>query len=872
MSKPAPGAASNLVRRLAGRRLLARGAILFERLWPALWPPLGLVGLFACLALLRLPELLTPALNLGLLAAVAVGVAALAFRGLRSVRLPDERAADRRLETSSGLIHRPLSVLTDRPAVADSVGAAVWQAHAARAAAQLGRLKVGLPRPGLARRDPRALRYALLLCVLVCVVIAGLDAPARLLAALSPAMPVVAAAPATELQAWITAPAYTRVAPIFLKPQGGAASVPAGSHLTVNVSGGTSMPAASLNERQGHFSALDGSSFQAEWDLVHGGQLAVRRDGRQLAAWTLTVVADQPPTAAWGDKPDRGPSGQQTRLPWQVSDDYGVTGLQAELRLRDRPGAAPLVVAIPLPGTPKSARGVNQQDLTAHPWAGLPVVGQLVARDAANQNGTSAEQMFELAERPFHNPVAQLLIASRKALSLHPDDRADSLQVLDRLMQQPALFNGDAGAFLNLSAIYYLLVRDDGPGAVPDAQAGMWELALHLEEGQTEQSARQLEEARQAARDALERARQQPTDANREALDKRLQELRQVIDRHMQALSEEARRNNDVAPFDPNAAQLSNRDMDRMAEQAQQAAREGRMADAQRQVAELEKMLDQLRNARTQPGDGKQANGRRQRGKQQMGAVQDMIGREAQLLDNAQRRGEQAPGGGPPRSGPSPGGPPPAGASSAAPSPAGRDPAAEREADRRVQQALRRALGELMQQFGDLTGQVPPSLGEADQAMRDSAGRLGQGDDPQAGQSQQGAIAALQKGGREMGQAMARQFGRQPGQSGSGQGGEDGDGDGAEGAMGMMMPGGRPGDGRGWGPLPGSPDRADPGGRDPLGRAAQGNSTDNADVAVPEERERQRTQAIQEELRRRGAEQERPRGELDYIDRLLKQF
>jgi hypothetical protein len=55
-------------------------------------------------------------------------------------------------------------------------------------------------------------------------------------------------------------------------------------------------------------------------------------------------------------------------------------------------------------------------------------------------------------------------------------------------------------------------------------------------------------------------------------------------------------------------------------------------------------------------------------------------------------------------------------------------------------------------------------------------------------------------------------------------------------------------------------------------RYNQGNSTDNADVAVPEERERQRTQAIQEELRQRGADQERPRQELDYIGRLLKQF
>ena len=43
-------------------------------------------------------------------------------------------------------------------------------------------------------------------------------------------------------------------------------------------------------------------------------------------------------------------------------------------------------------------------------------------------------------------------------------------------------------------------------------------------------------------------------------------------------------------------------------------------------------------------------------------------------------------------------------------------------------------------------------------------------------------------------------------------------------------------------------------------------------MTVPEERERQRTQAIQEELRRRGGERMRPQQELDYIDRLLKQF
>jgi uncharacterized protein (TIGR02302 family) len=824
--------------------------MLFEALWPALWPAVAVAGIFLCAALLNLPSLLPAWLHLGLLAAVAAVILLLLVKGLRSITVPTDRAADRRLEARSGLVHRPLSVLTDKPATTDALSLALWKAHAARALAQIGTLTVGPPHPGLARRDPKAFRYGLLLCLLAALGIANLDAATRLYAAVTPSWKLAATAPSIELQAWITPPAYIRMAPIFLKNDGGSVSVPAGSHLTVNVSGGNLTPGLTLDNRPVPFNELDHGSFQAEWDLRSGGLLAVRHGAANLAAWNLTVVADEPPTVSWGDKPGRIPSGQQTRLPWQVADDYGVTTLQAELRLRDRPDAAPLVVPIPLPGgAPKTAHGLSQPDLTANPWAGLPVVGRLIARDAPGQLGISADVTFELGERPFHNPVAQVLIAARKGLSQHPSDRSDAVGGLDGLMQQPDLFSGDLGAFVNLSAIYYGLVRDHSATAVPDAQAMLWQLALHMEEGQTEQSARSLEDARQAARDAMDKLQQQPTDANRAELSKRLEELRQAIDRHLQALMNEAQRNNDVMPFDPKAMQLSQHDMDRMAEKAQQAAKEGRMAEAQQQMEQLEKMLDQLRNARTQGGGDKQANGKRQKGKRQQGAVQDMIVREGGLLDHAQQRANQAPG--------------------LPPAPAPADPAAQRQADSRVQQALRRALGELMQQFSDLTGDVSPGLGEADQAMRDAQAKLNQGNDEDARESQQEAIAALQKGRSEMGKALAKQQGNQPGQGGEG---DDGDDDGSEGAMGMMMPGNQSGDGQGNGPMPGSADRSDQRGRDPLGRYNPGSATDSADVTVPEERERQRTQAIQEELRRRGAEQQRPRQELDYIDRLLKQF
>ena len=828
-------------RGLALRRFLALGAILFESVWPALWPPFGVAGVFICAALLNLPQMLPDWLHIAVLAIAALSVAGLLAKGLWHVRLPGNRDADRRLEMRSGLAHRPISVLSDRPAAADAVALALWDIHARRTARRIGHLRTVWPKPAMASRDPNALRHVLLLSLAAALAVANTDSWSRLEAAFSPSLVLTVPAPSTQIQAWLTPPAYTRVAPIFLKAGGGEVSAPAGSHLTVVVTGGSEAPVliATDGTRQS-FSALDRGSFQTEQDVTGSGVLTVTRNNGTLASWALTAIQDQPPAVAWGERPGPAPPGQQTRLPWQVSDDYGVVHLQAELRLQARPDAAPMVVPIPLPGgSVKSARGTGQTDMTANPWAGLPVTAILRARDQSGQTAKSAEANFVIAERPFHNPVARLLIEARKSLSLHPDDRGDALSVLDMLMQQPGRFGDDIGAYLNLSAIYYALVRNRDGAALFEAQGMLWELALHMEEGRTEQTAQSLEQARQAARDAMDKARQEPGDAARQELAAKIEELRQAIDRHMRALMEEAQRNNTVMPFDPKAMQLSGRDMQRMAEQAEQAAKEGRMGEARQQMAELEKMLDRLRNARVQGGD-RQANSQRQRGKQQQSVVQDLIAREGGLLDRTQQRGTGKPG--------------------------AADPGAQRNADARVQQALRRALGELMQQFTDLTGETSPGLGEADQAMRDAGTKLNEGNDKAAGGSQLQAIEALQKGNREMAQALSKMGNGQQDQ-GEGEGGDE------DGGMGMMaMPERQPGGGRGSGPEPGSPERADSGHRDPLGRLNQDGAAETEDALVPEERERQRTRAIEEELRRRGADQERPRQELDYIGRLLKQF
>ncbi|MGC4106961.1 MAG: DUF4175 family protein [Thermomicrobiales bacterium] len=639
-----------LLRHLRRRRVLARAILLFERTWPAVWPALGVLGLFLCLALLDVPPALPALVHLLLLVLVAGAAGWLLVRGLRRVTPPGDAEADRRLEQASGLRHRPLAVLRDRPAtpgLAPGDTDTLWRAHLARAVAAVGRLRVGWPHPGLAARDPYALRGALVVGLVACLGIAGADAPARLARALLPGGEMVAAHPITQVQAWITPPAYTGLAPLFLRPAGGTVSVPAGSHLTVSVTGNRGEPTLMLAGAARRFQPLDSTSFQADAELVGGGRLAVRRGGHELAGWDVTVVADSAPVVSWPEPPGEvrgGGRGGQTRLPWQVSDAYGVVHLGAELRLRDRPDAPALQVPIPLPGgTPKSARGARQQDLTAHPWAGLAVVARLLARGAAGLTGTSPEAVFVLPERPFQNPASRVLMQVRKLLTLRPDERLPRIVELDQLSALTGIWQDDLPAFLNLRGIASQLYRDQSDTAVGEAQARLWDSALHLEEGAADRTAQGLEQARQALREALEAQARGEKVENAE-IERRMQEVRDALARHLRALAEQAERFPDQNQYDPDAHVLDTRDMERLAEEMREAAREGRMDEAREKLAELERMLDEMKTMPRGPGQmterERQRAEKRQKGQQQMDALQDIVRRLGTILDHVQERGE----------------------------------------------------------------------------------------------------------------------------------------------------------------------------------------------------------------------------------------
>ena len=814
-------------RRLGGRLLLAGAALAWERLWPALWPAVAVVGTFLALALFDLPALLPGVLHAALLAVFALALAAALLPAIRRFRLPGRDAERRRVEQASGLAHRPLTALDDRLSApgGDAAAAALWQAHRRRMAAQLQTLRVGWPAAGLVRRDPFALRAALALVLLLAAVDAGQDWSQRLARALSPSFAPGPAAAQASLDIWVTPPDYTGLPPQFLsatapdKP----IAVPTGSTVLAQVQSTGSPPQLRIDDKAAEFSRVDEHNFKGSATLTAGHVLAVEEDGHTLGAWPIAVVPDLPPQIEFA-RPPQHTQRAVLRLEYEASDDYGVDSAKAIIA---RPGdsGTPLVLDLPLPGQHlRQAHDSSFHDLTAHPWAGLPVDIHLEAVDALGQAGESDTLRITLPERAFHHPVARAIIEQRKQLTLDPTQREIVAETLSDLSLRPQLFNDDTVVFLALRTAQARLILDKTADAVPTVQQLLWETAVRIEDGRTPLVQRDLRDAMKALQDAL--ARNAP-DAE---VQKLMQDLQQAIDRYLQALAQNMQQQNqdqNQPPMDPQHM-LSQQDLQRMLDRARELARTGSRDAARDLLSQLQEMLENLRMAR--PGQMRNGQG------EAMRQMQDMMRRQQQLLDKSFRQSRQGQGqqgqkgqqqGQAGRNGqPQPG-----------------DQDGDMAGD---QEALRRQLGDMMRQLGEQSGDIPQSLGRAERAMHGAADALQHGQPGNAITPQTEALDQLQQAARSMAEQMM-------GQNGEGRpdGSDPGDRDGLRQAdhdpFGRFSP----------------QDHAN-GGVDDGGQMRLGDPGSNYAV--------EKAKGILEELRRRAGERDRPEIERDYIDRLLKQF
>jgi hypothetical protein len=272
---------ARLPRRLLRWWRAARAVLVFEAVWPVFWLPAAIVALYLCAALLGLPQRLGTAANSLLL--VADGLAALGALaiGIARIRWPDERDAQRRLNSASRLKHDPITTLLDSPAQMSATAHLLWQAHRMRTLAETRRLRLGLPWPWRARPTALVFRSGIIIALILCAWIAGPMATARLSAAFTVDPGALLGNPAAPpaVTAWVTPPPYTARPPVLLPKDDATLTVPRGSRLTVTVSGLRRAP--QLTGLSGTFRMLDAGNFQLESRLEQSGLFTLRgRGGR----------------------------------------------------------------------------------------------------------------------------------------------------------------------------------------------------------------------------------------------------------------------------------------------------------------------------------------------------------------------------------------------------------------------------------------------------------------------------------------------------------------------------------------------------------------------------------------------------------------
>ena len=895
---------------------LSRWALFFERLWPRIWLPAGVVGLFLAISLFGVWQMLPLAAHIGLLSTFGLLLLA-AFIPMARTPWPDRNAALRRIEKKSGIGHRPASSYEDTLTASadDPVTKSLWAAHRDRLLKLLGRMEVGGPHPRTDRLDPFAVRGLMALALGLMFAFAGertydrLAAPFRL----GPTNEQLLA----RLDAWVTPPLYTGKAPIMLADggklagQGGASDghaarileVPQGSQMVLRAAGdgheryrveirrdgqptekltalGTALPGSDGKAvpTTPAAAAAQANVSEFRYEVKKDVIVKVFNGSRELVSWAFSVIPDHPPKIALTKEPETTPRGA-LRLEYKAEDDYGVVSAEARFA-RVEPEVQPTVDAegktiqrrprAPLERPPrfelrlpksdgKVIEGKAFHDLAGHPWAGVLVKMWLEARDQAGQTGKSEPVEMSLPERRFTKALARAVVEQRRDLAVDARANRDHvIMALDLLTMAPELFIDDRSVYLGLRSAHWRLTHDATRAAARSVMEQLWHIALRIEDGTLSEAERALREAQEKLSKAIEEG------ASDEEIQKLMQELRQAMAQFLDALSKQAQNRGEPDPQGgENERMVSRRDLDEMLRNIEQMARNGARDQAQQMLSELRDMMEQLQSGRMA---NRGQNGQGNQMMQMMDQFGDMIQKQQGLLDDThQQQGAQEEG------------------QEGQDGQQGNGPRQQRRGQQGQQgqgqqgqqgqgqqgqrgQRGQRGQGQQGQQGeqgdqpgGNQAGQGPGQLRDRQGQLRNRLGQMmdsmqGMGLQPsdQLGRAQE----AMREAERALGEGDLGRAAEQESRA------LDQLRQGAAQMAEQMMKGMRQGrTGRNASNM------------DPLGRPQSTTGPDpGLSVKVPDQIDAQRAREILEELRRRLGETTRPPMELEYLERLLRRF
>ncbi|MCZ2203562.1 TIGR02302 family protein [Bartonella sp. A05] len=789
-------------------RIVAWCVLFFERIWLRLLPFVLVLSLLCSLSWFGIFNLLNYWSHLLLLALVFFAAVWSLFP-LFGFRLPTIKDIDRRIERASGHKHQPLSVQRDHLCSEDDEGfrAIVWREHQRRMSEQLHHLQVGFVYPNSASYDPMAIR-ALFILLFVCAFSFSFSPSGGRLTDAFDLHPMVDEV-SMRIDAWITPPAYTGVAPIYLtRGEITQFAIPENSDVVVRVVNDAGVTVKAISEEDGHKvllaekhekTSLNDPVVHFETRLERSINLSVSSRHKQYK-WHLQMMKDQSPTICWLEKPGRILAGS-LELQYEMDDDYGVTKAFVEIE----PLFNQSKDAVPLYKAPEielllahNGKGKMRmvQDLSSHPWAGAEVKITLVAEDGAGQQGRSKTFVMTLPQRIFTNPVARAVSEQRRLLALDAGARERVLDMLSALLARPERGLKNATHFLVLQSAWTRLSMAETEDQVRDVVHYLWQIALGIEGDQFESAQKRLKQAQVALRDALRHG------ASDTEIERLMADLRQAMDDYIRALAENAPENSNSGDTDLSADTLYKK-----LDSIEEMAKIGSSSAAEQLLAEMEQTLDHLQVRKSNSAE-EQNNSQTDRMKEKMDQLGDLMRRQQEILNDThrleteQRHGEMML----------------------------KDLRSWRKALKNRQAELQSELLALERELSEQGIEQSDALKEAEEKMNSAKNDLDHGNHEMSLQNQSRALESLRQGAQSVLKTMREA---------------------------LQKAGNNP--------------NITPGPQDPLGRPLSSETEqDKGKTPVLQDSDRTRARQILEEIRKRLGKEHIPEVEKNYLERLLR--
>ncbi|WP_375638433.1 MULTISPECIES: TIGR02302 family protein [unclassified Bartonella] len=787
-------------------RILMWGILSFERMWVRLLPFFLVLSLFCSFSWLGLFGILGYWSHLLLLGVILICAGASLFFLIR-FRFPTMREVNCRLERVNDLRHQPLNIQTDRLCSEndEDFSAVIWREHQRRMAKQLYHLKTGFISLNSADYDPLALR-ALCALLFVCAFSFSFGSQGGRLADAFDFRPIVDEK-LMRIDAWVTPPAYTGVAPIYLtKDEKTQLEIPEGSNVVVRVvnGAGITVKAKSVEDgREVSFSekteqtALNDPIVHFETHLKHPINLFVS-SRRKKQQWHLQIIKDTLPTIHWLEKPGRILTGS-LELRYVVDDDYGVTKAFVEIEpfLPQNKSASSLYNAPEIELLlPRGGKGKMRmvQDISAHPWAGSQVKITLVAEDGAGQKGRSKTFVMILPQRVFSNPVARAVVELRRLLALNPLARERVLDMLSALLVRPEKGLQNASHFIVLQSAWTRLSLAQTDEDLRDVVDYLWQIALGIEDNQLESVQKKLKQAQAALRDALRYG------ASAAEIERLMADLRQAMDEYIRALAEKAP--DSQVSKSSKSPNLSEATLQEKLNLIEEMAKTGSSLAAEQLLAEVEQTLDHLHVQKGNQNEGEKSQSAQM--KEKMDQLGDLMRRQQEILNEThqlemeQKRGENVP-------------------------------ETQKKSLKKRQAELQSELSTLEKELSEQGFETGGALKRAEEKMNSAENALDNGNHQVSIQNQSDALESLRQGAQNVLKKMRETLK------------ETGD-----------------------------DQNADFGPKDPLGRPLSSTTDEEQEgEALPQESDQMRTRQILDEIRKRLGKEHLSEEEKNYLERLL---